>query len=133
MRTHLHQHPDVFVFGSNLAGLHYSGAAKYAMDNCFAVMGIGEGRMGYSYALPTCDRPGNPLPLPEVHKAVNRFLAYAEMHPTIEFFVTRVGCGIAGFTDDQIGPMFVKDAYFRPNVVLPPEWDIYRETGAPWA
>ena len=127
MREHTHKIPSVFVFGSNLAGIHGAGAAKYAREHCGAVHGIGEGRMCYAYALPTCSGPGTPLPLIEVHRAINRFLEYTQLYPSIDFFVTRVGCGIAGFTDDQIAPVFVKDSYYRPNVILPPEWDRFRE------
>jgi hypothetical protein len=122
MRSHLHAFPEVFVFGSNLAGAHYSGAAKYAMDNCDAVMHIGEGRMGYSYALPTCSGPGIPLMLEEVAGAVDRFIAHASQYPSVNFFVTRVGCGIAGFTDEQIAPLF-KQYDQMDNLILPPEWD----------
>lgn len=121
MRPHIWQYPQVFVFGSNLAGFHAAGAAKFAMDNCSAVYGIGEGRQGMSYALPTISLPGVPLTLDEIFDAVDRFELYTWSYPSLTFFVTRVGCGLAGFTDEQIAPMFVRREL--PNVILPPEWD----------
>jgi hypothetical protein len=96
----------VFVFGSNEAGVHGGGAAKTAYQNQGAVWGKGVGRFGNSYALPTKDASIETLPLPEIHVYVSKFLEYAEDHPDEMFQVTRIGCGLAGLTDEQIAPMF---------------------------
>ena len=110
---------QIFVFGSNLAGRHGGGAAYAAYREHGAEMGVAEGPTGRSYAIPTVDEGIEPLPLEDIREAVVRFLAYARDHPGSDFFVTRVGCGIAGYTDEQIGPMF-KGA--TPNVELPVGW-----------
>lgn len=96
----------IFVFGSNLAGRHGAGAARFALLHHGAVSGVGEGLRGESYALPTKDRNLRSLPLPEIKKGVEKFLAFARSHPERVFQVTRVGCGFAGYTDEDIGPMF---------------------------
>ena len=109
----------VFVFGSNLAGRHGKGAAKDAMQQYGAVYGQGVGRQGNSYAIPTKDAYLNPLPLEKIERYVEEFLVYAENHRDEEFHVTRIGCGLAGYTDDDIAPMF--DAA-PPNCHLPEGW-----------
>ncbi len=96
----------VFVFGSNLAGRHGAGAAKFARLHRGAVYGVGEGRMGNSYALPTKDAHIRTLPLPEVHRHVQNFIFHARAHPKDTFQVTPVGCGLAGYTREQIAPLF---------------------------
>lgn len=98
--------PRVFVFGSNLAGIHAAGAADYARVCLGARWGVGEGPTGHTYALPTCKSPGIPLSLAEVAGAVVRFLIHAAANPDVTFYVTAVGCGIAGFDEDQIAPLF---------------------------
>ncbi len=109
----------VFVFGSNLAGRHGRGAALAAKRLHGAVQGVGEGRTGSSYAIPTKDRLLTPLPLPSIEAGVGAFLAYAWDHPECRFVLTRVGCGLAGYTDDQIAPMFRKAPW---NCDMPDEW-----------
>lgn len=99
----------IFVFGSNLAGVHGAGAAKEALENFGAEWGIGEGMTGRAYALPTKDENIQTRSLNDVQASVNSFLDLAVMHPKQEFFVTAIGCGLAGFTPEQIAPMF-KDA-----------------------
>lgn len=96
----------IFVFGSNMAGKHLGGAARFALVNNDAVFGQGEGLQGTSYALPTMDENLQPLPLAEVEKAVKRFLAFATDRTDLTFQVTAVGCGIAGFSREDIIPMF---------------------------
>jgi hypothetical protein len=98
----------IFVFGSNCKGVHGGGAARFAHLKKGAVMGIGEGPTGECYALPTVVKIGDaPMPLEEVKSHVDKFIAYAIEHPEYTFQVTRIGCGLAGFTDKQIAPMFV--------------------------
>lgn len=124
---HVHNSTDprVFVFGSNLRGIHGAGAARYAATALGALTGVNEGRTGRSYALPTCSKPGVPLSLREVKRHVDRFLLHAEFAKADEreydtrFFVSAVGCGIAGFKESEIAPLF-KDA--PDNCDLPPGW-----------
>lgn len=106
----------IFVFGSNQQGIHGAGAALHAYQNCGAVLGKGEGLFGQSYALPTCSEPGVPLNYDQVADKVKFFLEFATKHPELQFQVTRVGCGIAGFKDSEIAPLF---KYAPDNVWLP--------------
>lgn len=92
----------IFVFGSNTRGLHYSGAAAYAQEECGADMGIGEGLTGDSYALPTCSGPQTASPRGDVRAACRRFRAFAVDHPELDFLLTAVGCGIAGFRVEEV-------------------------------
>lgn len=110
---------EIFVFGSNLAGRHGKGAALHARQRHGAVYGIGVGRTGDAYAIPTKDHMLRTLPLSEIKAAVVRFLAYAYLHPDLTFRVTAIGTGLAGYTHKQIAPMF-KGA--PDNCVLPDEW-----------
>lgn len=109
----------VFVFGSNLAGIHGKGAALYAVEAYGAKYGEGIGMHGKSYAIPTKDKQLNVLPLILIEKYINDFKHFARKHPEIVFHVTRVGCGLAGYTDRDIAPMF-QDA--PDNCDLPIEW-----------
>lgn len=96
----------IFVFGSNLAGIHGAGAAKFAMLNRGARWGHGIGFHGNSYAIPTKDENIRTLPLPEILKHVQKFMQFAAENPELEFEVTRIGCGLAGYKDGDIAPMF---------------------------
>lgn len=111
--------PSVFVFGSNLAGRHGKGAALHARKHHGAVYGQGSGRQGNSYAIPTKDEKLRPLPLHIIEAAVQVFLSYAQNHPATQFKVTAIGCGLAGYTPDQIAPFF---SARPPNVDLPDEF-----------
>lgn len=110
---------SIFVFGSNLAGRHGKGAALYAKMHHGAINGRGEGIQGDSYAIPTKTAKLEPLPLDKINEAVARFLDYARANPDKIFTVTRIGCGLAGYKDEQISPMF-KDA--PDNCKLPSQW-----------
>ena len=112
----------VFVFGSNYAGRHGAGAALYARNHYGARYGVGKGRQGNSYAIPTKDGYLRSLPLNVIEQHVKEFLEYAANNPTTEFLVTRVGCGLAGYKDHQISPFF-KDS--PDNCMLPNEWKEY--------
>jgi hypothetical protein len=107
----------IFVFGSNLAGRHGKGDALLARKQHGAIYGQGEGLQGSSYGLPTKDARIQSLPLAEVAKGVARFLAFAREHPELNFQVVAVGCRLAGFTPEQIAPLF-RDA--PPNCYLHP-------------
>lgn len=107
---------EIFVFGSNLQGMHMGGAAWIAFEKFGAVWGQGVGLQGRCYAIPTMQGP-----VSTIKPYVDEFIQFAQSHPENQFLVTRVGCGIAGFTDAQIAPLF-RDALPLPNVSLPKEW-----------
>lgn len=110
---------EIFVFGSNRKGIHGAGAAKFAMSWCDARYGTGEGLTGRSYALPTKNSPSVSLSFDELRESVDRFKHVARAKPDLTFIVSRVGCGLAGFTDDQVAPLFF-DA--PDNCRLPGVW-----------
>jgi hypothetical protein len=112
----------IFVFGSNLAGRHGKGAALTAFKDHGAVYGQGVGLQGTSYAIPTKDEDLKTLPLNKIKKYVENFVRFAELNPSMYFNVTRVGCGLAGYEDSDIAPMFA-DA--PKNCVLPAGWRTY--------
>ncbi len=109
----------IFVFGSNLAGRHGKGAALEAREKWGAEYGVGEGRTGQAYAIPTKDGALRTRSLGIIELSVERFIRYAKEHPELEFIVSRVGCGLAGYTDEEIAPMF---AGAPDNCELPPKW-----------
>lgn len=111
---------DVFVFGSNLAGRHGKGSALWALKFHGAVYGQAEGRQGKSYAIPTKNVNLRPLSLTDIGAGVEKFIDYAAEHSQERFFVVRIGCGLAGYADAEIAPMFV-DA--PANCILDPIWD----------
>lgn len=112
---------DIFVFGSNLAGRHGAGAARFALKHHGAIYGQGEGLQGRSYALPTKQTPYVTLGLSEIRVHVDRFKAFAASRPDLTFNVTPVGCGYAGYTQEQIKPLFEP---LPPNCRYSPEWTI---------
>jgi hypothetical protein len=114
----------IFVFGSNTGGIHGAGAAHAAHKLYGAVWGHGEGLAGDSYALPTKDEKLRTLSLEQVRENVERFISVAWERRDLVFFVTRIGCGLAGFTDYDIAPLF-KDA--PPNCELPMGWENFEE------
>ncbi len=104
---------EVFVFGSNLAGMHGGGAAATA-HRCFgAVWGKGVGLYGQSYAIPTMQGG-----VETVKPYVDKFIEFAKSHPELRFLVTKIGCGIAGFREEQIAPLFA-EAIDIDNIILP--------------
>lgn len=107
---------EIFVFGSNLAGQHAGGAARIAYDKFGAEWGNGTGPQGRCYAIPTMQGP-----LETIKPYADDFIAYAKEHPLNRFLLTRVGCGIAGFTDEEMAPLFV-EALDIPNISIPEEW-----------
>lgn len=109
----------VFVFGSNLAGRHGKGAARYALEQEGAAYGQGVGLQGNSYAIPTKDEQIRALPLDRIAEYVGLFLQFATLRPDLKFRVTKIGCGLAGYSEDQIAPFF-KGA--PKNVDLPEGW-----------
>lgn len=107
---------EIFVFGSNLAGAHGGGAARIALDFFGAVWGQGVGLQGQSYAIPTMQGG-----VETIKPYVDEFIEFAKVHPELKFLVTRIGCGIAGFRDEEIAPLFT-DAIEAENVILPKEF-----------
>lgn len=107
---------EVFVFGSNLAGMHGGGAARMARLYFGAVIGNGDGIQGQSYAIPTMQGG-----VDTIRPYVDKFIAYARQHPDRQFLVTRIGCGIAGFSPDEIAPLF-SDARDVENISLPQDF-----------
>lgn len=96
----------IFVFGSNTAGRHGKGAALHARKCYGANYGQGVGLQGRSYAIPTKNEKFRPLPLIEIEKHVDGFVEFARKHPELSFYITPIGCGLAGYNPEQIAPMF---------------------------
>ena len=103
---------EIFVFGSNLEGAHGGGAALLAWRKFGAIWGQGVGLQGQSYGIPTMQGGV---------ETIRPYVDDAKQHPELTFLVTRIGCGIAGFTNEEISPLF-KDAHGIDNIVLPPGW-----------
>ena len=104
---------EIFVFGSNLAGAHGGGAARVALDKFGAEWGKGVGLQGQCYAIPTMQGG-----VETIRPYVDDFIAFAQEHPEMKFYVTRIGCGIAGFRDSEIAPLF-RASLPLENVILP--------------
>lgn len=123
---------SVFVFGSNLRGIHGAGAALHAARWLGAVRGQGEGPMGGTAFVPSCYAvatkadPRTPLPKAQVESGVGRFLDYASAHSDLTYQVTRLGCGLAGFSDAEIAPLFDGAS---SNCRLPGLWLARRDDG----
>jgi hypothetical protein len=119
--THLEPN-EIFVFGSNLQGYHGAGAARMALDKFGAVWGQGVGLQGQSYAIPTMEGG-----VETIKPYVDEFIDFAKQHPEYQFLLTRVGCGIAGFTDEEIAPLF-GEALKLENVIFPKAFiDVYEK------
>ena len=104
---------EIFVFGSNLAGSHGGGAVRLAYNRFGAVWGQGVGLQGQSYAIPTMQGG-----VETIVPYVDEFIEFAKNHPELKFYVTRIGCGIAGFKTTEIAPRF-KKAVDVENIILP--------------
>jgi hypothetical protein len=111
----------IFVFGSNREGRHGKGAALAAQSYHGAIYGQAEGLQGNSYAIITKElRKDHPsVTIGEVAKGVVIFKRFAEEHPDWKFEVTRIGCGLAGFEEEEIAPLFINSP---SNVYLPNGW-----------
>ena len=118
--THL-EDDEIFVFGSNLEGMHGGGAALLAANKFGAKWGIGVGLTGRCYAIPTMHGGVN-----DIRSYVDDFINYAKKHSSLKFLVTEIGCGIAGFKVEEIAPLF-KDAMTVKNIYLPKRfWDVLK-------
>jgi hypothetical protein len=110
--SHLAQN-EIFVFGSNLQGIHTGGASHIAATRFGAIMGNGVGLQGQSYAIPTTQGEIN-----KIKPYVDEFITFAKAHPELRFLVTRIGCGNAGYTDKEMATLFEK-ALSEENIYLP--------------
>ena len=107
---------EIFVFGSNLAGMHGGGAAWIAYERFGAIMGQGVGLQGQSYAIPTMQGG-----VETIKPYVDEFIEFTSKHPEYKFLVTKIGCGIAGFRVEEIAPLFA-EAIDMDNVILPEDF-----------
>ena len=107
---------EIFVFGSNLSGMHGGGAALLAYRKFGAIWGQGVGLQGQSYGIPTMQGG-----VETIAPYVDEFIAFAKAHPELLFYVTKIGCGIAGFTEEEISPLFAQ-AHGIDNIILPRGW-----------
>ena len=107
---------EIFVFGSNLAGYHGGGAARIARENFGAIWGQGVGMQGQCYAIPTMQGG-----VETIKPYVDEFIDFARTHAEYTFLVTRIACGIAGFSPREIAPLFA-DAIDVENVILPEDF-----------
>lgn len=113
---------EIFVFGSNLAGMHGGGAARVALMRFGAIMGQGVGLQGQSYAIPTMHGG-----VDVIKPYVDEFIDFAIQHPELKFLVTAIGCGIAGFAVEEIAPLF-RRACAVGNIYLPERfWDVLEQ------
>lgn len=120
---------EVFVFGSNEAGIHGAGAALIARERFGAITGRGFGKMGNSYAIPTKDKNLRVLSLNEIKEYVDLFVSYTQRFKEDVFLVTKVGCGLAGYSVEQMAPLFI-ECIAIPNIFLPKDfWDFYALEG----
>jgi len=104
---------EIFVFGSNLEGMHGGGAARLAYEKFGPIWGQGVGLQGQSYGIPTMHGG-----VEDIKPYVDEFIEFAKSHPELTLLVTRIGCGIAGFRDEEIAPLF-KECIEIDNVILP--------------
>ena len=117
LRAYMDANPNaVLIFGSNLYGLHLGGIARMAQECYGAKEGVGKGLQGRTYAIPTMQGG-----IQSIAPYVDEFIAFAEANPHLPFIVTRIGCGVAGFTPEEIGPLFEEARGLR-NVLLPEDF-----------
>lgn len=109
-------HNEIIVFGSNINGFHSGGLALKAVKKYGALFGIGEGMQGQSYAIPTTDCSSR-----DTAEAIGRFIVFAKQHPNLQFYVTSIGCGHAGYKPYEMARLFV-DAVSAENIYLPAEF-----------
>lgn len=108
---------QVFIFGSNLNGAHGAGAARQAHDDFGAEYGVGEGLTGQSYAFPTLDRNMQKVTPEALEVSRDKLFAFAQANSQLEFLLTKVGCGLAGFPKEEMQSLFdvVPDNIIKPN------------------
>lgn len=112
----------IFVFGSNLKGVHGAGAARHAYQTHGATWGYGEGRSGNSYALPTKLGPWGSMTLEDIQQRVINFWEYSTYHSELDFKITQIGCGRAGWKKEDIAPLFLVKEVFGHNCYFDTAW-----------
>ncbi|WP_296280119.1 hypothetical protein [uncultured Acinetobacter sp.] len=118
----------VFVFGSNMAGTHQGGAAKTAHLHFGAMKGVGRGWSGQSFAIPTMNEHLQQMPLSQIQHYIDDFKIYTKNHPKLKYFITSVGCGVAGYKVEEIAPMFKGISH---NVIFPQSFRPFVEKTLP--
>ena len=118
---------EIFVFGSNESGYHGAGAAKLAVDRFGAKMGQGFGMAGSTFAIPTKDWDIQTLPVNVIAHYVARFMYLASLYKKKTFLVTKLGCGLAGLTVEEIAPLFAGADRIK-NIILPKEFSDHLKT-----
>ena len=118
----------VFVFGSNMAGNHADGAAHTALAHFGAMQGVGRGWSGQSYAIPTMNEHLQQMPLSQIQHYIDDFKIYTKNHPKMTYFITSIGCGIAGYKTEEIAPMFKGISH---NVIFPSSFRPFVERALP--
>ena len=118
----------VFVFGSNMAGQHTGGAALTALQHFGAVTGVGRGWSGQSFAIPTMNEHLQQMPLSQIQHYIDDFKIYTKNHPKMTYFITSIGCGIAGYKTEEIAPMFKGISH---NVIFPRSFRPFVERALP--
>lgn len=111
---------EIFVFGSNESGIHGAGAARRALS-FGAVYGKGFGLSGQTFAIPTKDWNVETLPLEEIKFYIDRFWYFVQKYENYYFLITKIGCGLAGYSISEIAPLFADFIFFK-NVSLPKEF-----------
>ena len=121
---------EVFVFGSNLHGFHYGGAAHTAYRNFGAVWGVAEGLQGNTYAIPTLDKDMAKVSEDDLKNSVSKFITFAENNSKLKFYLTKIGCGIAGWDVDTIKKLFwecvdntAELGSLPSNIIIPEEFE----------
>jgi len=115
------QENEIFVFGSNLNGNHAGGAARMAVEKFGAIEGQADGLQGQSYAIPTLDKNMKKIPIEDIKKSLELLADFSMWNTEKTFYVTKIGLGIAGFTVEELKPVF-DDIYFPDNIILPVEF-----------
>ena len=116
---------EIFVFGSNLRGLHGGGAARMAVELFNAKWGQAVGLQGSCYAIPTKDENIETLDIDKIKIYVDEFITFASQYPEYTFFVTEIGCGLAGLTPEEVAPLFTGALQYS-NIILPKRFhDVY--------
>ena len=114
---------EVFVFGDNERARHGAGAALYAVRKFGAKDGQ-HGLVGQAYGISTKDASIQTLPLSKIQKHIDRFHVFASSRPDLTFYVTQIGCGLAGFSPKDIGPLF-QTLSWPDNVIMPKAFNVY--------
>jgi len=114
---------EVFVYGANPEYRHGKGAALTAMHQFGAIYGKPGGLQGQSYGIVTKElryKTHPPVTLAQVREGIRRFVAFSQTRPDLVFYVTKIGCGLAGFRVEEIARIFHQEIP-EPldNVVLP--------------